>query len=280
MPIGTSDGQYYETEMEQVSQAPAEPQPQEAFDVAAQRIAKSVVHENKPERDIPIANAVMRLGNGLLEFAKFPGKVYNGEVDIQSEEGKKQAADWAAAMALNMTFTPAPLASKAVDGTLGSIAGVSAKTTNKSDLAMAKAMDEKGFHPDQVWDATGFYKGIDNKWRFEIPSTEAKLKIPAHGQPMNLDGVFDFPSLYEAYPQLRTIEFKLNSDMNFLGSYVDKTIEINPELHRSLKINPIETILHEVQHAIQSTEKFPLGTNPDWAYQQFIRSILLLSFKR
>jgi len=53
-------------------------------------------------------------------------------------------------------------------------AGVNAKTADKAALARAQNMEAEGASRDDIWDATGWFKGVDGKWRFEIDDSGAK----------------------------------------------------------------------------------------------------------
>ena len=90
------------------------------------------------------AHILTKVAMGAAHLASFPGKVYSGEVDIQSPEGREQAAQWAPEMAMTMLGGQGPMvgASKA---TLGSGVvtpkgwSVIEGTSNlEYDLAMAK----------------------------------------------------------------------------------------------------------------------------------------------
>ena len=53
-------------------------------------------------------------------------------------------------------------------------AGVNAKTADKVALARAQNMEADGAGRDAIWDETGWFKGVDGKWRFEIDDSGAK----------------------------------------------------------------------------------------------------------
>jgi DNA-binding CsgD family transcriptional regulator len=54
-------------------------------------------------------------------------------------------------------------------------AGVNAKTADKAALARAQNMEAEGASRDDIWDATGWFKGVDGKWRFEIDDSGASF---------------------------------------------------------------------------------------------------------
>ena len=80
------------------------------------------------------------------------------------------------------------------------------------------------------------------------------------------------PELYEAYPQLRNMPFKLDETINANGKFNGDTISVNSSLDKMYTKDGIpihmeiddttKTMLHEVQHAVQEIEGFPRGSSP------------------
>ena len=56
-------------------------------------------------------------------------------------------------------------------------AGVNAKTADKAALAAAEKMTAAGADPRAVWKETGWMKGGDGKWRFEIDDSASQINI-------------------------------------------------------------------------------------------------------
>ena len=56
-----------------------------------------------------------------------------------------------------------------------SMAGEKSLNANKSQLKFAKEMLRKGFDSEAVRKETGWFKGYDGKWRFEIDDSELDL---------------------------------------------------------------------------------------------------------
>ena len=169
-------------------------------------------------------------------------------------------------------------------------------TYRMDNYRTAKNMEFSGIHPHNIWLATGWGRGVDKKWRFEILDgklNETKRKtlrdlnkmiqrfdIKSKGDPailnpeerrqMNsaftrlalnsLQDVLDAPELFDAYPQLKHI---IVSE-EFLGDEVagitenSNLIRINTSLNNEQYLN---TLLHEAQHIIQSIEGFATGAN-------------------
>lgn len=61
-------------------------------------------------------------------------------------------------------------------GLLGTFAGVNAKTANKALLEAAEKMDKAGVDRTKIWQDTGWFKGPEGKWRFEIDDSAASAR--------------------------------------------------------------------------------------------------------
>lgn len=94
-------------------------------------------------------------------------------------------------------------------------AGEKADTADKMRLATAEKMLSNGVDPERVRQETGWFKGYDGKWRFEIDDFDSALvenpKLERHEDDGEiyftgkLTDIFDHPELYEAYPELKDI---------------------------------------------------------------------------
>ena len=87
-------------------------------------------------------------------------------------------------------------------------AGTMAITANTQLLEQAKNMEATGAGREEIYKATGWHKGVDGMWRFEIPDNIEKIelsKMPEPGEYVKLADIYDNPMLYAAYPMLRDI---------------------------------------------------------------------------
>lgn len=126
------------------------------------------------------------------------------------------------------------------------------------DLEVAREMEAEGKDALSIRLATGWERGADDKWRYEI--MDGEYHHPADmSQPVRLSDILDNPALYEAYPDLADmkVEFK-PLDENRNGYYDGKGIVINSEKGQAQNAS---TLIHEIQHAIQHREGFALGGN-------------------
>jgi len=78
-----------------------------------------------------------------------------------------------ATMAL-MDLAGAGMAAPKPRGALGIFGGKSAKTADLDALSMARDMERAGASPSEIWSKTGWGRGADEKWRFEIDDSKAR----------------------------------------------------------------------------------------------------------
>ena len=309
MPIGTSDGNVYKTHSEATLSVldPIKLNPKQLAD--AQEIntnntatdfqSRFYATDDKPlepyvkPSQSPVDKLLGLNGDryqlwperavrGAIDALALPGEVAQGKIDPGSTQAIEKAADLAGLMVMG----PAPVAGKMVDGTLGSFAGVKSKTLDKAKLYEAQNMSLEGFHPDDIYNKTGFFRGAEGRWRSEIDDSAAKLKgldvSPAtpdvgwtkigkpetvslpfankYGTP--LSDIYDHPELYKAYPHLQHMMVEemphgVNAEGMYSGS--TNTIYMKPGTPENFQ----SVLAHEVQHAIQKHEDFARGGNPN-----------------
>ena len=151
----------------------------------------------------------------------------------------------------------------------GGVEATGAKTFERRlELVQAQLDTANGVDPETIWKETGWYKGTDNKWRFEFDDSQAKFKqdfkdIDLYTE-FKLSDVLDHPELFAQYPELKDVTFeKRKVMMDVWGStqgWFDpktKKLVVTPYAR-----DPLSTVLHEVQHWIQSKEKFENGSSP------------------
>lgn len=149
----------------------------------------------------------------------------------------------------------------------GIFGGKLAEHANKQTLHQAEMMERAGADRDTIWSRTGWYQGPEGEWRFEIPDEKARLTgtpfrpMGASGDfaPQRLRDVLEHPEFYKQYPELS--QYKVIHDPK-----MGKNAEVDTEggIIRINMNNPRarQTLLHEVQHAVQDTESFTRGTSP------------------
>lgn len=147
-----------------------------------------------------------------------------------------------------------------------SYAGRNANGANLESLRKAQAMQEAGADMESIRKATGWHEGMDGKWRFEINDSRMQLRTDAADIPnyTTLGELVDAPELFEAYPDMADLSVTFHTlEDGQNGGYSRKFDSI--ELSRDLKNRPealLNSLIHEVQHAIQNREGFARGANP------------------
>lgn len=209
------------------------------------------------------------MAKAVWEAMKAPGKAYGQ--GMTPDEMIKAGNDFALNMGVGGSLVPKPTNS------LGIFGGRMAKTANLEKLAKAEQFEKAGVDPDTIWKATGWGRGKDGKWRFEIDDSKATLSPDVEwlGQG-RLGGVYDHPELLKAYPELRNTVVKDTGGPNYGWSdHKNDRIGLNFSLMKKNKRDPQSTLLHEIQHRIQDAEGFAKGNNA----QDPIHNILVDSEK-
>lgn len=146
-----------------------------------------------------------------------------------------------------------------------SIAGQKSQTANKSELYSAINRMLKGEDAETVRKDTGWYKGKDGRWRYYIPDNELNIDgLENLGDGIeNLGNCIKHKKLFKAYPQLKNVKISFGDiGIRKRGHYDSKNNEII--LNRKLQGHAEktkDTLVHEIQHAIQYIEGFAKGGN-------------------
>ena len=148
------------------------------------------------------------------------------------------------------------------DGRLFAFAGERAQTADLDALGAAKWMERTGEDRTAIWEVTGWFKGVDGRWRFEISDHLSTRRWRRKG---SMDAVLKHDDLYDAYPALRELRSQpLGIFMNLVagGSYEPPQDGRPGQVRYSTAFNKDGQrtfILHELQHAVQDEEGFATG---------------------
>jgi hypothetical protein len=172
----------------------------------------------------------------------------------------------------------------------------------RDNLQVARDMENAGKSVKAIRIATGWERGADKKWRYEIPDlkfkeiilgrwdTETSLKDIIAGalsgglEQYNLNKIISNDELFDLYPQLKKISLAItnsyktgfqqmlpkNVDAAVFTDYGVKTIAVKP----TKNIELLEaTIAHEIQHIIQEKEGFAVGADINtFGEEKYIKS--------
>ena len=170
---------------------------------------------------------------------------------------------------------------------LGIFGGKLAKTADLAALERAEQMVAQGVDRGAIWNETGWFQGVDGKWRFEIPDDASRPYASVEGMKMNtlMGGAdklrrdykhpeayaaYDFPHYYEVgripqqYGSHAAPEYSVrDGSLNYAGSI--RARGPDDEVLRN-------TTLHEMQHHVQDVEDFARGSNASYEAAQIAAS--------
>lgn len=157
------------------------------------------------------------------------------------------------------------------------------KTYRMDNLMVAEKMERGKKDAKAIKLATGWERGADGKWRYEMPDAKIKdMKDIGGGNIVKrfdddmlwndgkLADVIDAPGLFEAYPQLKDVRIDTDAIMNDMpsnGEYNPKTNTITIHADELKYLNSI--LNHEIQHVIQREEGFAHGGTPEQVERDF-----------
>lgn len=162
-----------------------------------------------------------------------------------------------------------------IDDVRYSFSGPTARTADMLSLASAQQQVNAGYDPERVRQETGWHRGNDGKWRFEISDNEAGLSVPGDNfasiranaylnrgdDAVTVGDVLKHDKLFAAYPHLSELPLnEIPAGENALAKFKVTTsgpvIEVAPRMKRD---RVASALLHELQHAIQAREGFARG---------------------
>jgi hypothetical protein len=201
-----------------------------------------------------VQDRVGELAHGIVNFPEELGQLLDPEYmdTIRKptfEEGMEVAMD---------VFNGAP-------GIVGMFGGTGAKGADYAALKLAEALEKKGVSRDEIVQQTGWFRGPEDKWRFEIPDDKARLLTPqSRGKGFSTaERALSHPELFENYPHLRDLSTQWGTGgpvTSPTGSY--SLSAGGDEAIRAAGGTPEQTqsaLLHELQHTIQTREGWASG---------------------
>lgn len=162
---------------------------------------------------------------------------------------------------------------------LEQFAGPTAWTADVPALEDAQQRLAAGEDAEQVRQVTGWFQGVDGRWRFEIDDSAAKFQpvdtwlenAEAEGG-VTLGEALEHPRLFAAYPELAQVRLIVEPERTAGGYFgvapgrglTGSLIVIGDPSNYDLETAPaIDVLMHEIQHAIQMREGFAPGGSPD-----------------
>ena len=165
-------------------------------------------------------------------------------------------------------------------------AGPKAKTADLDALKKAKELSARRRDPDEIYKETGWFKGADNQWRFEIPDDKIEFipdpnRLPEYqlNRAAGLGDVIRHDELFAAYPELRGLLTQTGDNPTPYGGwqpYQDRSSEGFVDIEEEMRAygptrRDVESVLlHEIDHAVANREGFSGGTNQSEATSRIL----------
>jgi len=168
---------------------------------------------------------------------------------------------------------PAEMLQGMAQGTQSQIfVGPTSKTWNQVAANKALEMEKSGAKPEEIWAATGTFRGPEGKLRQEISDANSMPghKLYSWGEATDLQRgnstvvrrqkALLHPELSAAYPDTKNIGVFLKPGRKG-GYYETERDNIGVPISENGAVNR-STMLHELQHAVQQREGFAGGGDP------------------
>lgn len=144
-------------------------------------------------------------------------------------------------------------------------AGPMAKTADLVALDNAKRLAKAGATRDEIWSQTGWFKGNEGKWRFEIDDSGAQItgiKPPESDVHASTFSGISHPEYEAAYPDYQPREVAgvfdpRAKEMGNYSSHYNAVFAQGPTPQAAKGVG-----LHEYQHHTQDLEDFAQGSSP------------------
>jgi hypothetical protein len=171
---------------------------------------------------------------------------------------------------------PAQMLQDLAQGTRRQIfVGEKSKTWNAANAAKAVELEKAGVAPEEIWAATGTFRGPEGKLRQEISDVPATLLNKQKNFEGKLHETLGHPELFENYPGLQYYHTDITSEIALpehlkktligrgSGSFTEKSFPYGEPKITAQAYAPDDkgTLLHEIQHAVQAKEGFARGGN-------------------
>lgn len=209
------------------------------------------------------------LAKGALDAATLPRDVYQGKVQTDPRYMSEEEFGRTLNLAGNVAGGGVTLGS-APEGAIGMFAGQRAKGADLNAMGTARAYESVG-KPVDGYKQTGWFRGVDDQMRFEIPDAAAKTRdlpgMDSFGFTAKASDYLDHPELFKAYPQLAEVPVLHQPGLQgaayghphaaYPNGYIKLDMMGTPGAVETMQ--PRSLMLHEMQHAVQKIEGFANG---------------------
>jgi ABC-type transport system substrate-binding protein len=154
--------------------------------------------------------------------------------------------------------------------------GNNSKAFNTPAAETYLKMEKTDATPEQMWEATGTFRGVDGKLRQEISDVPAQLLNKQKNFEGKLHETLSHPELFKNYPALQYYDTDITSQIALpehlkktligrgSGSFTQKDfVTGEPKITaQAYSDEDKKVLLHELQHAVQAKEGFARGGSP------------------
>jgi hypothetical protein len=274
----------------------------DARQAAALRLARSGLRgADYPDNGERVDRGFNAVAGGLRHFFATPGDVAAGKYTVQPEvpgqwseadefrqqDANRRLTDWGASTAMGM-IGMGRLPGASPPNSVGIFGGRLSQTADKAALARAEEMAASGAPRDAIWSETGWFRGPDKKWRYEIPDDKAAMahkdigSLPRSG-PNPASDFIQHDALFGAYPGVGAVPTSVvrpadvggamlpggRPNPQLTGAFYGRTDANAPIFGIGEHVyvspgssTPKRVMLHELQHRIQDVEGFAGGASP------------------
>ena len=148
----------------------------------------------------------------------------------------------------------------------------------RENLTTAKQMEAQGMDANEIWLATGWFRGVEGQWKYMISDRPSMVKISAQAlyeeskdqegrREYTLEEVLHHPELFQTFPELKSIPVTTHNGEGTMVQVIEGKykMQIDPEYPIMNSPTPdgmlTGMILHETQHIIQKMSGFAQGGN-------------------
>lgn len=166
--------------------------------------------------------------------------------------------------------------------------GPKSKTWNDNRAAAAVQMERQGASPEQIWSATGTWRGPDGNWRQEIGDDKTKFRVDFSKQGLTEENKFQYPpakpisealsapEFLAAYPEMQSLTMAtrklpdwvpdISNNGGALTTMTDRPVGIFA--YNKTEGGALNTTAHELQHVAQEIEGYARGGVPTQFYRE------------
>lgn len=132
----------------------------------------------------------------------------------------------------------------------------------------AERMAQGGASNEDIWKMTGWFKGDDGNWRFEIDDFDAKLDDKTDeilnaslldNDPARVVEILKHDNLFQYYPELKDVKVKYDPELEARSGYFSPSKNMVVLSPKSTPEENLSVLMHELMHTIQGLENLARG---------------------